>query len=177
MLSAVMSMRRPIALLALVLLASVTALALAASLPASATVTVTNDSGAVVGQGSVSNGHLTLQFLTGANGFVSITITDGAGGTSTFSAMIDRSGAVIVVDNGTFQDLASFARAEGLASVDVSEAGNLDGGTIDHASSTGQAAKAAHAAQPPQETAHSQAPEHSQGAGLVSGTKQPGGGH
>ncbi len=173
-----MSMRsRSITLLALVLLASVTSLALAIPLPASATITVTAESGAVVGQGSISNGHLTLQLLTGARGFVSIAIADGAGGTSTFSAMIDRSGAVTVIDSGTLQDLPSFARAGGLSSVDISRASNLDGGSIDHASSTGQAAKAAHAAQPPQETAHSQAPQHSQGAGLVSGTKQPGGGH
>ena len=176
MLAAVIPMKRlVIALTALLTLIAGGAVALAANLPQNGSVTVTNDSGAVVGTGTIANGHLSLQLQTGTSGFVTIAVTGGAAGSQTFQAMVDRSGDVTVMNNSQFQDLPAFAKASGMAGVDVSESADAGAaGATDHASATGQTEKAANAAAPQQQTDNSQADSHSQGNGQVTGSKQPG---
>ncbi len=143
-------------------------IALAASLPNSGTVTVKNDSGTQVGTGTISNGQLSLSLDTGTSGFVTITVTDAKGSTQTFEAMVKAGGKVTVVDGSQFSNLPDFAKSGGVDSVDVTE--NSD----NHASSTGQQEKQDNAADPSQKEQSSQAGDHSQGNGQVSGSKQPG---
>lgn len=166
MLAPVIAMKRTLTLLfALLALGTI---ALAASLPSSGTVTVTNDSGTQVGTGTISNGHLSLSLDSGTSGFVTITVTDGSGNTQSYDAMVKAGGTVTVVAGNQFTDLPDFAKSGGVDSVDVTES------TTNHASATGQQEKQDNAAAPSQEEQNSQAGDHSQGNGQVTGSKQPG---
>jgi|GEM_PF-5000863 len=166
MLAPVIAMKRTLTLLfALLALGTI---ALAASLPSSGTVTVTNDSGTQVGTGTISNGHLSLSLDSGTSGFVTITVTDGSGNSQSYDAMVKAGGTVTIVAGNQFTNLPDFAKSGGMDSVDVTES------TTNHASATGQQEKQDNAAAPNQEEQNAQAGDHSQGNGQVTGSKQPG---
>jgi hypothetical protein len=166
MLAPVIAMKRFLTLL--VALLAFGTLAFATSLPANGSVTVTNDQGQVVGSGSIVNGQLKLNLDTNTSGFVTITITNTATNESeTYQAMVKNGTVVTVVDGSQFKNLKSFAKDGGVDSVDVTETPD------NHASATGQTEKADHATTPAAED-NSQATDHSQGNGQVSGGQQPG---
>lgn len=166
MLAPVIAMKRLLTLIVLVL--AFGTLALASSLPANGSVTVTNDQGAVVGTGTIVNGTLSLSLDQGTNGFVTLTVTNSTTNeTETFQAMVKNGTAVTVVDGSQFKDLKSFAKDGGVDSVDVTES------TENHASATGQQEKSDHAVSTSQEQENAQAKDHSQGNGQVSGSQTP----
>jgi hypothetical protein len=119
MLAPVIAMKRTLILLFALL--ALGTFALAASLPSSGTVTVTNDSGIQVGTGTIANGKLALSLASGTSGFVTITVTAADGSSQTYEAMVKAGGQVTVVDSGQLSDLSSFAKTGGVDSVDVSE--------------------------------------------------------
>ncbi|MEJ2358180.1 MAG: hypothetical protein P8Y13_08880 [Deinococcales bacterium] len=101
-------------------------LALASSLPANGSVTVTNDQGTVVGTGNIVNGTLSLTLQPGASGFVSLTVTNTTTNeTETYQAMVKNGTTVTVIDGTQFKDLNSFAKDGGVESVDVTESSDL----------------------------------------------------
>lgn len=119
MLAPVITMKRT--LIALFAVMSLAAVALASSLPQSGTVVVTNDSGTQVGTGTIAQGQLTLTLDTGTSGLVTLTVTASNGETETFQAMIDASGTVTVVHDGSFEKLDDFAKGSGIEKVEVKE--------------------------------------------------------
>lgn len=136
MLTAVILMKR--LLIALFALSTFATLAFAQStLPQNAMIVI-NSNGSAVGYGDIENGKLSLELTTtvaaGANLQIAIT---GPSGTQTLNATIDASGSVTVsTANGQSQDLASFAKANGLTGVEVS---TNDGSSNDQASGSDQA--------------------------------------
>lgn len=172
MLAPVIPMKR--LLIALSALAMLGTVAFAQSLPQSGMIVVTSN-GTTVGYGDIENGTMSLELNAGVTGALTINITDPNGTQTVVNASVGASGSITVTAGGQQQDLASYVKSAGLTGLELSTSADMNGtGDTNHASDQGKAEKEANAAAPEQETENSQAGDHSQGNGQVTGSKQPG---
>lgn len=106
--------------------------ALAGGLPGRATIAVVNDSGRLVGTGSVHDATLEIALVDPTAAFVTLLVTDAAGAVSGVQGVIALDGSLHVAGAGGILPAASFAADNALAfefhrysSVEVRGAGRM----------------------------------------------------